>query len=64
MASRCAQGATQAAVAQRKSGSDAAHPQSMETEGAKDEFRRACSKDAALREKLALSHTDLAMLLR
>ena len=38
--------------------------QSMESEGAKDELRRACSKDAALRDKLALSHTDLAMLLR
>ena len=38
--------------------------QAMESEGAKDEFRRACSKDAALRDKLVLSHTDLAMLLR
>jgi hypothetical protein len=45
-------------------GSDCPARQSMEAEGAKDEFRRACSKDAALREKLELSHTDLAMLLR
>jgi hypothetical protein len=38
--------------------------QSMEVEGAKDEVRRACSKEAAARDKLELSHTDLAMLLR
>ena len=37
--------------------------QSMEAEGAKDETRRACSKETAVREKAALSHTDLAMLL-
>ena len=38
--------------------------QAMEAEGAKDEVRRACSKEAAAREKALLSHTDLAMLLR
>jgi hypothetical protein len=36
----------------------------MEAEGAKDERRRASSKEAQRNDQLALSHTDLAMLLR